>query len=62
MSALVICLHCGATGVRACDCEPPKREPSRLAQVAALAALDADPSFRGAVRCAAWLVRSRVDA
>lgn len=59
---VVVCLHCGATGDRACGCEPPKREPSRLAQVAALAALDADPAFRSAVRRAAWLVRSRVDA
>lgn len=59
---VVICLHCGATGDRSCDCVPPKREPSRLAQVAALAALDADPSFRSAVRRAAWLLRARVDA
>lgn len=60
MTGLVICLHCGCD--RACDCEPPKREPSRLAQVAALAALDADPVFRSAVRRAAWLLRTRVDA
>ena len=72
MTGLVLCALCGTsctpTGARTCDCEPGPRveaalpRSSRLAEVAALAALDADPVFRSAVRRAAWLRRTAVDA
>lgn len=69
----VVCRECWAgPGERpramptwhSCDvCGSWCAEPvSRLAEVAARAALDADPVFRSAVRRAAWLLRTRADA